>query len=90
MITAKEAAELSETMTASEHLSYIESEIKAAAKNKSRKIMLRDEPYARWLYSKPTGEAAEVVGTLQKHGYRVQHYYQGHSIAVDMALVISW
>ena len=90
MITAKEAAQLSEQKTTAEHLAYIESRIVEAAKAKERKIELRNSPYYDWLYSTPTGVAAEVVAELRKNGYTVSMYYKEHSIAVDMALVVKW
>jgi hypothetical protein len=71
MISAKEAAQLSEQKSAAEHLAYIESCIVEAAKAKERKIELRNSPYYDWLYSTPTGVVAEVVAELRKSGYTV-------------------
>jgi hypothetical protein len=89
MITAKEASQLSGP-SAEDYLNHIDKMIREAAKNKARQIMIRDEPYARWLYGQPAGEAKLVLDTLKKNGYTVEHYYKEHSIAVDMALVIKW
>lgn len=89
MITAKEAAELSGP-SAEDYLKLIEEYITKAAANKARQTMIREEPYARWLYSKPSGEASKALTTLKELGYTVEHYYKEHSIAVDMALVIKW
>ena len=90
MITAKEAAQLSEQKTANEHLAYIESQIIEATKLKKRSVELRESPYFDWLYSNPKGIAADVINTLREKGYTVKMYYKEHSIAVDMALVIEW
>lgn len=89
MITAKEAAELAGP-SADDYLKYIDEQIREVAKAKGRSVMIRKEPYARWLYSKPSGEAAKVLQTLKDNGFKVSHYYKEHSIAVDMALVIEW
>lgn len=89
MITAKEAAQMAGP-SAQDYIDFIESEIKTAANNKARSIMLRSEPYARWLYSKPDAEAQAAMDILKMNGYKLEHYYKEHSIAVDMALVIKW
>ena len=53
MITAKEARILSgnDEEEYKELLSTIETRIKAAAANESSSLIIRDKPYAYWLYS---------------------------------------
>lgn len=91
MITAKEAAELSGP-SAEDYLAFLESKIVEAAKKKCREVTIRENPYAYWLYdsSECPREVAKAITTLREKGYKLELYYQEHSIAVDMALVIKW
>jgi len=91
MITAQEAAELAGPR-AEDYLEFIEAKIKEAANNKCREVSIREEPYAYWLYgsSEKPREVAKAIATLKENGFKLKLYYQEHSIAVDMALVIKW
>lgn len=91
MITAKEAKELSGP-SAEYYLDFIEVKIREAAVNKGKKVTIRENPYAKWLYSEKDMSPAEksAINTLKDNGFSVSLYYCEHSMAVDMGLVVSW
>ena len=89
MITAKEAAEIAGPCAA-DYLKFLEEKIKDSAKKNARSVCIREEPYARWLYSKPSKEAEKTMEVLKTNGFQLEHYYKEHSIAVDMGLIIKW
>lgn len=91
MITAKEAKELSGPST-QDYLYFIEEKIKAAASDKKKQIIIRDTPYASWLYSEKdmSPAAKSAIETIKNNGFSVSLYYCEHSMAVDMGLVVSW
>ncbi|EPU4808141.1 hypothetical protein [Vibrio cholerae] len=90
MITAKEANDLS-GFDASDYLSFLEDKIKEAASKKQKEITIRDEPYARWLYSESGLSQAEksAIEVLRKNGFKLKLYYKELQF-VDMGLTISW
>lgn len=90
MITAKEAKQISGP-TMEDYLSEIEPKIKAAASSGGREVLIRSEPYARWLYSESSlsGESKKAVDKLRELGYELSLYYK-ESQFVDMGLIIKW
>lgn len=90
MITAKEAKELSGP-SSEDYLEFIEKKITEAAKNKSKSILIRDEPYARWLYSEKdnTQAAKTAMIKLRENGFELKFYYKEMQF-VDMGLEIHW
>jgi len=78
MITASEARELAGPGP-EEYLAFIEGKIRAAAKAKQSQVVIREEPYARWLYSRDRpAPVKSVVETLEKSGFKVSlYYYEG-------------
>ena len=90
MITAKQAVELA-GQGADEYLAEIESKIRFAAKSGKRELIIRDQPYANWLYPKlePGCVAAEVVNVLNKNGFKVTLHYAEMQF-LDIGLKITW
>lgn len=90
MITAEQARLLAGP-TAEEYLEIISDRIEKAAKNKEREVIIRDNPYADWLYSEQNMPAVprKVVETLRKNGFTVSLYYNELQF-VDMGLWIRW
>ena len=90
MITAEQARLLAGP-TAEEYLEIISDRIEKAAKNKEREVIIRDNPYADWLYSEQNMPAVprKVVETLRKNGFTVSLYYKEPPF-VDMGLWIRW
>ena len=62
-----------------------------AAMNKEREVIIRDTPYAEWLYSEKNlpDTPRKVVDTLRKNGFEVRLYYNEMQF-VDMGLWIKW
>lgn len=90
MITAEQARLLAGP-TAEEYLEIIGDRIEMAAMNKEREVIIRDTPYAEWLYSEKDmpPAAREVVAKLRKNGFEVKLYYNELQF-VDMGLWIRW
>jgi len=90
MITAKEARDLAGP-TWQEYLQFIEARIKEAAKNKKREVLIRENPYASWLYKESdlSDEPKKAVKELRALGFEVSLYYQENQF-VDIALWIKW
>lgn len=90
MITALKAAELSGPKS-EDYLDFIEKKIIDAANNKKREVIIRENPYAGWLYGS-TGNSDEVskaIKVLKDNGFKLNLYYR-ESQFVDMGLQISW
>jgi hypothetical protein len=89
MITASEARELAGPST-EEHLAIIEQHITKAAKNKKRLVIIRDNPYAAWLYGSDMPDIAKaVLKELDSNGFKISLHYQENQF-VDMGLKIEW
>ena len=89
MITATEARELAGPGI-EEHLAFIESKIRTSAETKKREVVIREEPYASWLYSSDRpASAKKVCDALEKNGFKVSLYYHEYQF-VDMGLKIEW
>lgn len=88
MLTAQEAREIAGP-DAKDYLEIIDGRIRAAAEMKEREVIIRDQPYANWLYGTPSKVAKEVIKKLKEYGYDVDLYYQ-ESQFVDMGLWIKW
>lgn len=90
MITAKQAREISGP-SSKDYLLFIEGKIKSAAESKGKSVTIRDEPYARWLYSEKenTQAAKEAIKCLRENGFQLKLYYKEMQF-VDMGLEISW
>ena len=90
MITAKEAKALSGP-TMEDYLKEIEPKIKASAEKGGREVLIRSEPYARWLYNEQslTGAQKQTVEKLRELGYELSLYYKELQF-VDMGLIIKW
>lgn len=91
MITAAEARALSGPGV-DEYISMLDLKIRDAAERKEQKfIILRADPFARWMYPKrPTeGVAAEVITRLEKAGFKVTLHYEEKQF-VDLGLRIDW
>lgn len=94
MITADEARELSgvdpEKLKA--HLEYIDYCIRLAADKHLREVIIRDQPYANWVYDRQGRDitAKEVVKTLETNGFDISCYYKVHSVACDIGMWIKW
>lgn len=90
MITAEQARLLSGP-SAEEYLELISKRIEAAANEKKREVIIRDNPYADWLYNEKTmiPVARKVVDGLRKNGFEVKLYYNELQF-VDMGLWIKW
>lgn len=94
MITADEARKLSgiDPAAVTAHLKAIESRINAACAKHEREVIIRDNPYARWMYDsfKMPEVAKEVIQKLKDNGFEVSCYYKELSITVDVGLRIKW
>lgn len=89
MISATQARELSGP-GAEDYLKIIEDKIRSAAENKGRELIIRDEPYASWLYGNDRPVVAKaVIRELDKAGFSVSLYYVEMQF-VDMGLWIKW
>ena len=90
MITAQEARELSGP-TAEDYLVEIDKCIQNAANKQERSVIMRSEPYARWLYneSKLSAEPKLAIKKLRDAGFTVSLYYAEYQF-VDMGLQIQW
>lgn len=91
MITAAEAKALSGP-SADDHLKVIEKYIRRAAAEKKSEVLIKEEPYAYWLYGGqvPTEDVPkEVVRKLREAGFTVNLYYRETQF-VDIGLYISW
>jgi histidyl-tRNA synthetase len=93
MISAAEARTLAgpsvEELVAT-HLEVLNERITKAAQSKKREVILRDEPYAYWMYSREQSD--DVVTTLQHlrdKGFTVDLFYEERQF-VDMGLRIRW
>lgn len=87
-ITAEEARGIS-GLSVDEHVEYLCSLIRNAAENKKREIIVRSQPYERWLYQKSDSVGVKVVNELKKLGFEVDLYYKELQF-VDMGLRIKW
>lgn len=91
LITAKEARALSGP-TVDEHLARLSKTIETAAREGKQFVIIRSEPYDRWLYNgNPSGNSIEgkVITALTLAGYKVGFFYEERQF-VDMGLKISW
>lgn len=91
LITAKEAKELSGP-SIEEHIERLSNWIRDAALKKQQSIIVRAQPYERWLYSGwPKSDTVEgrVLLQLKNAGYTVEFHYKEMQF-VDMGLKISW
>lgn len=91
LITAKEARELSGP-SIEEHVERLSNCIREAAWKKQQSVIIREQPYERWLYSGwPKGDTLEgrVLLQLKNAGYTVEFHYKETQF-VDMGLKISW
>lgn len=92
MITAEEAYRKSVGEVVA-HLGFIEKKINNAISLGKTHIIIRDEPYARWLYNneyKNDFNAVRVIEKLKNLGYEIDSHYEVKSIAVDIGLIIKW
>ena len=90
MITAAEARELSGP-GAEDYVAAIEKYIRREAANKLHEVLIRDEPYAYWLYheDKLSAEPKKALKMLRDAGFTVSLYYRESQFA-DIALHIQW
>lgn len=90
MITAAEAREMSGPGVV-EYVASLDEKIRKAAAEKRQFVIIRDEPFARWLYpNKPTeGVAYEVISRLEQAGFAVSLHYKELQL-VDLGLRIDW
>ena len=90
MIDAAQARTLS-GLTVTEHLAVIEKYIIKDAEQGNRSCIIRDQPYATWLYetSNKNKLVDQVITELKKLGYQVELYYFASQF-VDMGLKITW
>ena len=90
MITAKQAIELAGP-GATEYLAEIESKIRSAAKTGKRELIIREQPFAYWLYPRleQGSIGSEVVNELNKNGFKVSLHYAEMQF-VDIGLKITW
>ena len=90
MITAEQARLLAGP-SAEEYLELISKRIEKAASEKQREVIIRDNPYAEWLYSEQNMApvARKVIDELRANGFQVKLYYNELQF-VDMGLWISW
>ena len=90
MITAAEARELA-GLNADEYLKEIEVFIREAATKKQRSVIIRESPYASWLYNDRDMpyEAQIALNKLSEAGYTVSLHYLELQF-VDMGLKIEW
>ena len=93
MISAKEAYDLASPKL-DEYLSFIDAKIREAASAGKTSIIIREDPYGRWLYG---GESTisdpavkKCLAKLRELGYSVTEYYREDIQFVDMGLHISW
>jgi len=93
MITAKRARILSgnDEEECKEALRAIEERIKTAAGSGGSSLIIRDEPYAYWLYSEKskTKTSKRVISELENLGFKVSQYYEERQF-VDIGLKIEW
>ncbi len=90
ILTAAQAREISGP-SAEDYLATIEQHIRKAAEAKQREVLIRDEPFAHWLYgsNELTAEPRKAIDALKAAGYAVDLFYQ-ESQFVDMALRVKW
>ena len=88
MISALEARKLAGP-TPQDRVHMLEPEIKKAALERKHSINLHDEFWTREAYSGTT-EYQQAKLILEGLGYKVDFYYQEHSIAVDYYTIVSW
>ena len=90
MITAEEAVALAGP-GAAEYLAEIESKIRFAANAGKRELIIREHPYAYWLYPRleQGSIGAEVFNELNKNGFKVSLHYAEMQL-VDIGLKITW
>lgn len=89
MITAKEAFEIS-VPPSEKYIEYLDGKIRKYAENGKRFVIIRESPYAEWLYhSTMDTDAEETIKTLRENGFTVSFYYQELQL-VDYGLRISW
>ena len=92
MITAEKAREISGP-SAEEYAEYLSREFiePTAAKKGVRYVIVRQDPYASWLYNKDSASdtAKKAMSILSKNGFVLSLHYQELQF-VDMGLKISW
>jgi predicted ABC-type ATPase len=90
IITAHEARELA-VPTPEEYLRILDDKIREAAARKERCVIIRDNPFASWLYDEKTlsKDAKSVLSELKAAGYTVSLHYLELQF-VDMGLEIAW
>ena len=90
MISATEAKEIAGIADLSEHLAFIERKIRSAAEEGKTDVIIRDNPYAGWLYgsNRPT-VAKMVIKELEESGFTCKLWYAEYQF-VDMGLQIIW
>ncbi len=90
MITAKEASELSGP-SVKDYTAEIEKHIKAAAGKKEKQCIIREKPFADWLYhEKECSPAAKgALKVLRDNGFELDLYYVEGQF-VDIGLRIKW
>ena len=90
ILTAAQAREISGP-SAEDYLATIEQHIRTAADGKQREVLIRDEPFAHWLYGSNAlpAEPCKAIEALKAAGYTVDLFYQENQF-VDMALRVKW
>lgn len=92
MITAKDAKLMSSEKGVDEHLAVIEGMIREACRKKKCEVIMRGQPYDRWIFSGEADRdsvARSVVAALRANGFAVRQHYEEHQF-VDLGLHISW
>lgn len=87
-ITAEEARRLS-GLSVGEHVEHLCNLIRLAAEAKKREVIVKSQPYERWLYEKSDPTGVKVVNELKTLGFEVDLYYKELQF-VDMGLRIKW
>lgn len=90
MITAQEAYDLARP-NFDEYVDFINQKITEAAKNGRTVVIIRDMPYADWLYGsdKKPKEVEDVLALLKANGFQYKLYYNECQF-VDTGLQIMW
>jgi len=62
-------------------------------KKTERKIILKSQPFAGWLYGNEerlNSTTKTVLRGLRDDGFKLSQHYVCHSMAVDTGLIIEW
>lgn len=92
MITAKEAyiKSVGEIIA---NLSFIEEKILNAIRLEKCEIIIREEPYSKWLYKdtfKSDFNAQKTMRKLKELGYKLSLHYEVKDELEDIGLIVNW